>query len=68
MTTPNVKRQFVKGCTNGGGSKGACQCAINQIEKNYDLIEFLDIIGKVNKTGKFPKNVERIIRKCGARH
>ena len=48
------KRQFVKGCQRGGGAKGACQCAINQIEKNYDLIEFLDIIGKVNKTGKFP--------------
>jgi FHA domain len=65
---PNVKRQFVKGCQNGGGSKGACQCAINQIEKNYDLIEFLDIIGKVNKTGKFPSKVERLIRRCGARH
>jgi hypothetical protein len=65
---PNVKRQFVTGCTRGGGSKGACQCAINQIEKNYDLIEFLEIIGKVNKTGKFPANVERLIRRCGQRH
>ena len=65
---PNVKRQFVTGCQRGGGSKGACQCAINQIEKNYDLIQFLDIIGKVNKTGKFPSTVERLIRKCGTRH
>ena len=58
----------MKGCQRGGGAKGACQCAINQIEKKYDLIEFLDIIGKVNKTGKFPSNVERLIRRCGARH
>src|SRR5829696_7277873 len=65
---PNVKRQFVKGCTRGGGSEGACQCAINQIEKNYDIVEFLDIISKVNKTGKFPGNVERLIKRCGQRH
>jgi hypothetical protein len=63
-----VKRQFVKGCQSGGANKGACQCAINQIEKNYDLIEFLDQVGKVNKTGKFPNNWIRIIRKCAARH
>ena len=61
---PNVKKQFVKGCQNGGGSKSACQCTIDEIEKKYDLIEFLEIVEKANDSGKFPSPVQKIIRKC----
>ncbi len=61
---PNVKRQFVKGCQNGGGSKSACQCTIDEIEKKYDLIEFLEIVEKANDSGKFPGPVQKIIRRC----
>ena len=61
---PNVKKQFVKGCRNGGGSKSACQCTIDEIEKKYDLIEFLEIVEKANSSGKFPSPVQKIIRKC----
>jgi hypothetical protein len=61
---PNVKTQFVKGCHNGGGSTSACQCTIDEIEKKYDLIEFLDLIQQANKTGKFPPAVQSIIKKC----
>jgi hypothetical protein len=61
---PNVKEQFVKGCTNGGGSESACQCTIDEIEKKYDLIEFLDLIEKANSSGKFPAPVQKIIQKC----
>ncbi|MEA2143005.1 MAG: hypothetical protein QOI64_1435 [Solirubrobacteraceae bacterium] len=61
---PNVKKQFVQGCTKGGGSKAACTCAIDEIDKKYDFIEFLDIINKVNDTGKFPPKVQKIIQSC----
>ena len=61
---PNVKKQFVKGCRNGGGSKSACQCTIDAIEKKYDLIEFLEIVEKANSSGKFPSGVQKIIRRC----
>ena len=61
---PNVKKQFVKGCKNGGGSQSACQCTIDEIEKKYDLIEFLEIVEKANDSGKFPSPVQKIIRKC----
>jgi hypothetical protein len=61
---PNVKKQFVKGCVKGGGSKSACNCAIDEIDKKYDFVEFLDIISKVNKTGTFPPKVKKIIQSC----
>jgi pSer/pThr/pTyr-binding forkhead associated (FHA) protein len=61
---PNVKKQFVKGCVKGGGSKAACNCAIDEIDKKYDFVEFLDIISKVNKTGSFPPKVKKIIQSC----
>jgi hypothetical protein len=61
---PNVKKQFVTGCEKGGGSKTACQCAIDEIDKKYDFVEFLDIINKVNDTGKFPPKVQKIIQSC----
>jgi hypothetical protein len=61
---PNVKKQFVTGCERGGGSKTACQCAIDEIDKQYDFVEFLDIINDVNKTGKFPPKVQKIIQSC----
>jgi pSer/pThr/pTyr-binding forkhead associated (FHA) protein len=61
---PNVKKQFVKGCVKGGGSKAACNCAIDEIDKKYDFVEFLDIIQKVNKTGSFPPKVKKIIQSC----
>jgi hypothetical protein len=61
---PNVKKQFVKGCVKGGGSKTACNCAIDEIDKKYDFVEFLDIISKVNKTGSFPPKVKKIIQSC----
>jgi hypothetical protein len=61
---PNVKRQFVKGCQNGGGSKSACQCTIDAIEERYNLIEFLEIVEKANDSGKFPSGVQKIIRRC----
>ena len=61
---PNVKKQFVTGCQKGGGSKTACTCAIDEIDKKYDFVEFLDIIQKVNSTGKFPPKVQQIIQSC----
>jgi pSer/pThr/pTyr-binding forkhead associated (FHA) protein len=61
---PNVKKQFVSGCQKGGGSKTACTCAIDEIDKKYNFIEFLDIIQKVNSTGKFPAPVQKIIQSC----
>lgn len=61
---PNVKKQFVKGCVKGGGSKTACTCAIDEIDQQYDFVEFLDIISKVNKTGSFPPRVKKIIQSC----
>jgi hypothetical protein len=61
---PNVKKQFVQGCVNGGGSESACQCTIDAIEKKYDLIEFLQIINEANSSGKFPGPVQSIIQRC----
>jgi hypothetical protein len=63
---PNVKQQFVKGCVNGGGSQSACQCTIDGLEQKYNLIEFLQIIQEANKSGKFPPEVQSIIRKCAS--
>ncbi|MEA2445014.1 MAG: hypothetical protein QOJ12_2306, partial [Thermoleophilales bacterium] len=34
------------------------------IDKKYNFIEFLDIIQKVNSTGKFPAPVQKIIKSC----
>jgi hypothetical protein len=62
----NVKKQFVQGCVNGGGSESACQCTIDEIEKKYNLVEFLQIINEANSSGKFPSGVQTIIRKCAS--
>jgi hypothetical protein len=61
---PNVKQQFVEGCVGGGGSESACQCTIDEIEKKYNIIEFLDLIEKANSSGKFPAPVQKIIQGC----
>jgi hypothetical protein len=60
----NVKSSFVKGCVKGGGSRSACRCTINAIERRYSLSQFLSIVKRANRTGKFPAGVQRIIRSC----
>ena len=62
---PATKRQFVKQCSSGGSATRAqCQCAINKLDQEYDFIEFIEILGKVQRTGKFPPKAQRLIRSC----
>jgi hypothetical protein len=59
-----IKKQFVKGCVKGGGSKRACTCAINSLERHYSYKSFLRLIDRVNRTGKFPRKAEKLIQAC----
>jgi hypothetical protein len=60
----SVKKAFVKGCIKGGGTRAACTCAINSLERHYSYRAFLDLIDYVDRHGRFTRKAEKLIRAC----
>jgi len=62
---PATKKQFITQCASGGNaSRSQCRCAINKLDQAYDFIEFIEIMQKAQRSGKFPPKALRLIRSC----
>jgi hypothetical protein len=59
-----VKREFVKGCREGGGTRRQCTCAINSLERHYSYKAFLDLIEFVDRHGRFTRKATKLIQRC----
>lgn len=58
----SIKRQFITGCVEGGGTKAQCKCVIRKIERRYSLDAFLDLISEAS--GGLPRPLRKIVRSC----
>jgi hypothetical protein len=64
----SVRNEFIKGCTQGGGSKKACKCTIGKIERHYTLKQFEAVLKKFNKNGKLPAKIKGYATSCGKKY
>ncbi len=63
---PQLIQDFMEGCVEAGGagSQPICTCAIEQIQKKYDLGEFLEISGDLLNGGPIPEQLVKIAQSC----
>ena len=61
---PATKKQFVKQCSSQGAPRSACKCAIDKIDDEYDFVEYIELLQRVQKTGKFPPKAQKLIQSC----
>lgn len=63
---PELVEAFLDGCikTGGAGSKAICNCAIEQIQREFDIGEFLKISGDLLAGGTIPEQLVRIAESC----
>ncbi len=41
--TPELEKEFIDGCTSGGGTRSQCQCALDIVEERYTVKELIDL-------------------------
>jgi len=60
-----VRENFLNLCllTSGGQQKN-CSCALNEVQKEFDLEEFVKLEIQMTNTGQLPEELAGVIAKC----
>ena len=56
--TPELEKEFIDGCTSGGGTPSQCQCALNIVEQRYTVRELIDLNDEMLAGGTLPSDLQ----------
>jgi len=60
----SVETNFMTGCTSTGGTDSYCRCALDHLERSYDLAAFEEASRSYATTGKLPDTMMEAARDC----
>jgi hypothetical protein len=60
-----IREGFLNGCLETSGDlQEYCSCALDEVQKEYDLEEFIELSTQMANTGQIPEKLAGVIAKC----